>query len=222
MRLEPIDGGFVEVIENGIVEKIFCMYDGICTVYFYDKPPKKLNVDCSSYNKQYGIPVSKDGQKLFFSSWEEGLFAYDIFSGTILWKMKGTKITSIIVHDTYIITKKYCASIIKLDIDSGEVLAEIKSGTIERDFDLGGSYILVDSIKGKLSVIDTEKMLVVKKYNPKIVNPSNSLSVSIHDATLQGNTLTISGAEEVQTSRTYNETNYKAFNRVIDTDFCVM
>jgi len=45
MRIEYIDGGFVEIIKNKIVEKVVCNYNGICTVYFNDKdkPPKELN-----------------------------------------------------------------------------------------------------------------------------------------------------------------------------------
>ena len=68
IRIEYIDGGFVEIIENEIVEKAVCNYNGICTVYFNDKdkPPKELNVGCSSYNRPYGIPISDDG-----SNWDK-------------------------------------------------------------------------------------------------------------------------------------------------------
>jgi hypothetical protein len=91
MRIEDTEYSFIEIIENGIVEKIVCKDDGICTVYFYEKPPKELNVGCSSYNRDYGIPVSEDGSKLFTGSWEKGLggnkkglCAYDIESGSLL------------------------------------------------------------------------------------------------------------------------------------------
>jgi|GEM_PF-2093005 len=218
MRIKYIDGGFIEIIENGIVEKVICDYDGVCTVYFYDKPPKELNVGCSSYNRQFGMPVSDDGCKLFVSSWEKGLFAYDIMSGSVLWQLKDKKITSIVVHPTYVVTRKDETSIIKLDIESGKVLAEIKSGTIVSQFDLGGSYILVNSIKGKLSVVDTEKMLIIKKYSPKVVNPSNCLSMLIQNAVLKGNVLIVSGVEDYP-NKEYGVSAPRPFERVIDADF---
>ena len=223
IRIERIDGGFVEFIENGVIEKVVCMYDGTCTVFFYGKSPKAFNVGCSSYNSQYGIPVSEDGRKLFVGSWEKGLFVYEISSGEILWKLKGSKVTSIIVQRTYVIAKKYGSSIVKLDIDNGAVLAEIKSGTIERQFYLGNHNILVDSIKGRLCVLNFENMSIVKdygsKFNSKIINPTNSLSVLIQDATLQGNALTLHGVEQEQSSNTLKLSSQKHFSRVIDSAF---
>ena len=218
MRIKYIENGFITTIENEIVEKVVCKYDGICTVCFYDKPPKELNIGCSFYNSQFGIPVSDDGRILFVSSWEYGLFAYDIMSGSVLWQLKDKKITSIVVHPTYVVTRKDTSSIIKLKIENGEMLAEIRSGTIVQQFDLGGSYILVNSIRGKLSIIDTDKMLVVKKYASKIVNPSNCLSFLIQDAVLQDYELTISGVEEYP-DKDYKASGQKYFSRIIDNDF---
>jgi hypothetical protein len=63
MRVETIKCGFITIIENGIVEKVVCKYDDVCTVHFYKKPPKELNLGCDSYNSQYGTPVSEDGSK---------------------------------------------------------------------------------------------------------------------------------------------------------------
>jgi hypothetical protein len=219
MRIELVDGGFNEVIKNAVIKEVFCDYNGSCTVHFYEKPPKKLNIGCSSYNRQYGIPVSEDGRTLFISNWETGLFAYDIMSGSVVWHLKDCKITSIVVCQTYVVTQKFGTSIIKLDIGSGEILSEIKSGTIETQFFLNGSYILVNSIKGKLVVVDTDKMTVVKKYNPKVVNPSNSLSILIQNAVLDGNRLSIAGLEDDGQGASLGIINQRAFARVIDTNF---
>ena len=231
MRIEYIDGGFVEIIKNKIVEKVVCNYNGICTVYFNDKdkPPKELNVGCSSYNRPYGIPISDDGSKLFIGSWErkldgieKGLQAYDVSSGSVLWRFPEGKIRSIFVYSKYLIVLKDGAGIFKLDIGDGAVLGQIKGTTIVHIFDLGFPYVYIDTnaMAGKQSILDVEKMLVIKKNNKKMVNPSNSLSVVIQNVTLQGNILTISGVEEVQFSRKWSEANHKHFDRIIDTDFC--
>ncbi|MCC7572638.1 MAG: PQQ-like beta-propeller repeat protein [Candidatus Methanofastidiosum sp.] len=225
MRIENIEDGFMEIIENGVIEKVVCKYDGICTVYFYDKPPKELNVGCSSYNSQYGIPVSVDGSKLFVGSWEKGLggkekglLAYDIASGSLLWRLAEGKIRSIFVYSNYLIVLKAGASIMKLNIDSGVVLEQIKSSAIEHLFDLGFPYALVDAIAGKLSVVDVEEMLIVRKYGSQIVNPSNCLSVLIQDAALHGEALTIYGVEDYP-DKNYQLSGPQKFERVIDKNF---
>jgi len=63
MRIERIDGGFVQYYESNVIEKIAFL--DTCTIYFHNKPPKELsNVDFGiAYNSQYGIPVSEDGSK---------------------------------------------------------------------------------------------------------------------------------------------------------------
>ena len=222
MRIEHIENGFLTIFENKIVDKVLCKYDESCTIIFHDKSCKELKLNFSSYNSQYGIPVSEDGRILFVSSWEEGLFAYDIASGSVIWHLKTSRITSIVVHPTYVSTQKYGESIIKLSIDSGKVLSEIKSGTIETQFHLGGPHILVNSIKGKLSVVDTDKMLVTKKYRPKIVNPSNSLSIIIQNAVLEKNELTIFGLEDDGCGTSFGVTNQRVFERIIDKNFSTL
>jgi WD40 repeat protein len=218
VRIEYTEYGFITKIENSYVDKVLCKYDESCTVYFYDRPSKELKVRCSSYNSQFGLPVSEDGRLLFVSSWEEGLFTYDIMSGAILWHLKDKKITSIVVYPSYIITQKFGASIIKLDINNGKILGEIKSGTIEMQFPLSGSYILVNSIKGKLSVVDTDKMLVAKNYSTKIVNPLDCLSLLIQDAQIQNEALMISGIEDYPNKRC-ESSSPKPFVRAIDSNF---
>ena len=225
MRIKNIDGGFAEIIENGIVEKAICMYDGICTVHFYGKPTKELNVGCSSYHSQYGIPISDDGSKLFVGNWEsepggfkKGLHAYDISTGRLLWRLDERKIRHIFVYQKYLITLKANAAIFKVDVNNGAILEQIKSGSIENAYDLGFPYVLADTVKGNLCVLDVEHMAIVKKYSPKVINPSNCISSVIQGATLQGTVLTISGFEQGQLVSTFDVSN-KPFNRVIDSAF---
>ena len=227
MRIEDIEYGFIEIIDNKIIEKIVCNYDGICTVYFYDRPPQKMNIGCSSYNSDYGIPVSEDGRILFIGSWEKGLggnkkglCAYDIESGSLLWNSPDGKIRSIFVYSAYVIALKANGAVFKYNIDNGAKTGEIKSNSIEYMYDLGFPYIYVDAVKGKQCIVDVEKMLVVKKYSGKAVNPSNCLSVLIQDVVLRDNVLTISGMEEYP-DMDYSKSGGTAFSRVIDTEFNV-
>ncbi len=50
MKIENTHFGFVETIEKSGIKRLECEYSGFCTVYFYDRPPQKLNVGCSSFN----------------------------------------------------------------------------------------------------------------------------------------------------------------------------
>jgi len=227
MRIEGIDRGFIHFIENGVVEKVVATYDGVCVVHFYDKPSKKLHIENASYDYHYGLPVSADGFTLFYSDWDTGLHAYDIMSGTVRWHLKKKKIRGIFVYSDYLIALQAYTSVLKIDIASGEVLDEIKSGTLEKQFDLNGVHILVHSIRGKLSVLDPETMAIVKSYGSiyksKIINPLDSLSVMLLSAVLQDNTLTLTGWEK-DPSRDPNSyerdsNEHERFTRVIDTEF---
>ena len=250
--------GFVQYFDKNPVERITCLgnygkvgtykfrnnanitmemdkekFYGIITVHFHNKPPKELNnIEFSpTHIWATGMPVARDGSKLFVGSWEKvidgvkmGLRAYDIETGALLWRLDEGKIGDIFVYSTYLIVEKQYASIFKLDIDSGAVLGLIKSGTIEKMFDLGTPYVLADTISGKLCVINTNTMEIVKNYGglykSKLINPSNCLSLSIVEAGLQNNTLIISGFESYP-DRNYDisDFNSKAFDRIIDTAF---
>lgn len=221
MRLESIEFGFVETIENDVVEKIVCKYTGTCTVYFYDKPPLELNVGCSSYNYQYGIPISEDGTRMFVGSWEKGLCAYDIVSGDLLWKFKARKIRNILVYSKFLIVSRANTAVVKIDIDTGEVLASIKSGTIEHVFGLDSSHIFADTISGKYCAIDVGNMVVAKKYASRVINPFECLSLIVTNVVLQQNIVTIFGIEQ-HPRKTLNSKMViggTSFSRIIDTNF---
>jgi len=198
---------------------------GNCTIHFYDKPPKELrdiNM-CTVYTRQYGTPVSEDGTKLFIGSWEktingskEGLRAYDIETESLLWRLPEGKIRRIFVYPEYLIVERAYNSIIKIDIESGAVLGRIKNRCIEDVFDLGFPYVLVDTLSGNISVIDTERMLVAKHYGKrlgKIINPSACTSVAILNAALQDGKLSISGVEFHLGINFHHPDDCKEFNK---------
>ena len=219
MKIELIEKGFVEFPENGTIEKIICKYDGMCTVYDSAGLSRSLSVECSSYNSQMGFPVSCDGRMLFTSSWENGLTAYDISSGNVIWRFKRSRITKMIPYNQYIVAERYGKSIIKFDIQTGEVLSEIKSGTVgHKMWELPSPYILVDRIRGKLIVVDTEDMTVKKAYKENIVDPNQCLSLLIQGRRFQDGVLSIYGVESYPNRNPSLELK-TYFERVIDSNF---
>ena len=217
MKIELVTRGFIEYLDNEFVEKICCSYDGPCIVHYYHKPPQAITIECEPYNSQFGYPVTNDGKILFVSSWENGLTAYDIATNEVLWKLKGTRIKAVYVYATYVVAIKYCTAILKLDLHTGEVLEQMKSGTVECSWELQPPYILVDTFRGKLSIIDTEKMSVVKAYKGKDINPNQCLSFVIQGFRTENNTLAILGVEDCPNRDMFAE-NQKRFNRIIDTN----
>jgi len=216
MRLERIDGGFVQYYDNKVIEKITFL--DVCTVYFHNKPPKELsNVDFGiAYNTQYGIPISEDGSKLFVGSWEwtKGLQAYDIETDTVLWKLKQGRIRNVFVYSDYLIVAKAYTAVFKIAINNGEVLGQVKSRALEHLFPLNLQYVLADA-PVKIFAIDTDNMTVYKKYGNKILNSSNCLGgVAIRGVALNDNVLSISGYDLDPSKDGYFE------NRVIDNAFC--
>jgi outer membrane protein assembly factor BamB len=214
---------------NKLIEVDEHKFEGTCTIHFHGKPPKEFNNNVIDFDTlhthSFGIPVSEDGSKLFVGSWykvedgvKKGLRAYDTETGSLLWRLNEGKICETFVYSDCLIVLKANSAIFKVSIDNGEILEQVKSGTIEQIFDLGIPYVLADTVSGKLSVIDTKKMLVVKKYKPKQVNPNDCLSLVIQRTILQDNTLTIFGFEEYPNSD-YSVADSKIFDRIIDTNF---
>jgi len=224
LRISGAGIGFAQHFDNDVIEKIVCnTSSGVCTVHFHNRPPKDLDIGCSGYNHQYGIPISKDGSKLFVGSWDrsvdgvkKGLVAYDIETGSVLWRFHQGRIRNVFVYDDYVVASKSYEAIYKFNIENGEMLEKVKGTTVDHIFDTGTKYVLTET----LSIIDTEKMISVKKYSSKIANPLNSGFFYIEGAALQSNKLTISGWEQPP-QWTYDSDSPRGvpFERVIDTDF---
>lgn len=217
MRIERIHGGFIEYLDHEFIEKICCSYDNSCVVHYHDRPPQKLLIECSSYNSQYGYPVSEDGRMLFVGSWENGLMAYDIATNELVWHLQTALVTSIIVYSSYVVAEIYYNAIVKLDIHTGEILSAIRSGTIAFTRELKAPYIIVDRIRGRLAIVDTSEMTVVKAYKNKIVNPNNCGCILIQDYRVNNNALSISGIESYP-NQDYKILGEERFTRVIDTN----
>lgn len=218
MRIEEIHRGFIEYLDHPHVEKVICTYDGQCTVCYHSTPPKTLHIEEALYNCESGIPISDDGKLLFECSWENGLTAYDIETNEVAWRFKRTRIKDAIAYPSYVITARYGKAVLKFHDKTGEMIGEINSGTIETIWELRSPYILVKIIRGKLSVVNTETMTVVKAYKENTINPNHCLSLLIQGCQLKDNALWIYGIERYAN---YDDTaeNPTPYARVIDDDF---
>ena len=190
--------------------------DQTCDIIYRDGTVRTIRVHCDlPYILQYGMPVSFDGDLLFTSSWEDGLVATRITDGTVAWRCPGTRMTRVFVYEQFLIAVRMGISIIKIDLFTGQVMEELKSTTIDRAFYLNEDYLLVQSIKGKVSVLSSRQLNVVKSYKKQAVNPRQCLSFVIRDAFLRDNRLVISGFEEYP-NRSLENNGTDSFERIID------
>ena len=212
--VEKKQDGFFETLSDGDITSARFFFDGLSEIYYANG--RKLTIpQCGDvYQRQFGIPFSLDGKLMFYYSWEKGVEAISLETGETVWKLRAKHAGRIAVYDTYIIVIQQEIAVLKVDIGTGEILARIGCDA-ENRFDLEGPYQLIDSIRGKLSVLDTRDMTVRKKYSRDIVNPNHLPTCIIREAKLEGNVLSIFGFEE--SAQSYNAPDY--YTRVIDKSF---
>lgn len=216
--VEKKQDGFFETLSDGDITSARFFFDGLSEIYYANG--RKLTIpQCGDvYQRQFGIPFSLDGKLMFYYSWEKGVEAISLETGVPIWKLRAKHAGRIAVYDTYIIVIQQEIAVLKVDIATGEILTRIGCDA-ERRFDLEGPYQLVDSIRGKLSVLDTRDMTVRKKYSPLRINPNRLPSCVIREAKLEGNVLSISGFEERATPLGSPFQEPTLFTRVIDENF---
>lgn len=204
---------------NRRIAQIALYSDHACEISYTDGTGKLLRIPCDPvYLSQYGLPISEDGELLFISSWEDGLTALRTEDGTVVWHHPGGKMTRVFVFLQFVVAVRNGKAIMKFDLATGQVLEEIKSTTIERAFYLRDDYLLVDTVKGRLSVLAVRPLCVVKRYQKQAVNPNGCLSLVIRNAFLRDNTLWIAGFEECPNKNICDEKQYP-FERLLDPAF---
>ena len=215
------DGGFKEQYPSGAVEAAFFYYEASATVCFRDGRETKLPLNPSSYQAQFGIPFSMDGKLMFFYTWEKGVEAISLETGKTVWELRAKHAGRIAVYESYLIVIQQALAILKVEIETGQILARIGCDVHHR-FDLVGPYQLIDSIRGKVSVLDTRDMSVRKSYPKERVNPHRFPTCIIREIELKGETLSVSGFEN-DPPRRYTEPQKwhdpQYFTRVIDEQF---
>lgn len=224
--IKLIKYGFIETYQNKYIESIIAKYNESIAVNFCNKTKKEFKLQCDSFNSQYGIPISIDGKLLFLTSWDwwEGIRAYNIESGELVWQYKKGRIRNVYTYQKYLVALRANKSIVKLDIETGEVIDETITGNgIESMFMLNESSVLVDRIRGKISVVDVNDMKVTKTYDMRTANPKDCLGFDVTDAVLENNKLVISTLEQYPKSETRDIRDLPIFGnkckRIIDFNF---
>lgn len=214
LNIKAIDGGFCETFSSQQIQKVVCTYDGKCRIYYYTGKMQEILLECSSFNQQYGFPISETHSLLFASSWENGLSAYDISSGLLRWTIPIKKASAVIVMDEYLMLLKNGSALLKIDIASGSIIAEIKSKTIEHIYELRLPYVLLDRFCGRLSILNSANMEIVKTYTEKQINPRNCLSFVIQNVQLENESLVICGFEDYP-NRDFTSAKRQVFCRTL-------
>ena len=161
-----------------------CNYKvGYIRVFYNDRTDKTFPMPIDVYNHQFGnVPISAERNRIFWGSWEKGICAYDLITGEVIWKIKGWKFRNILVFDKYLITVQQYNKLLRLDIETGEILNEVKSGTLKSVYKLDDRHFYTNAVKGIGTVYDAMDMSVYKSY-PKASLPRN---FSIRDVFLEG------------------------------------
>lgn len=218
-KIVATEKGFISQIENAEVQYLECDFKNKkCTVFFHRKAPKELHIECSSFNRQYGIPVSDDGSRLFFSDWDNGLWAYNLESGNIDWYSPSKHVTYLIVDSGHLIAVQQNRALLCFDIETGAIEKEVKSRSIQDAFMIDRKNLLVDSISGRLCAVSLPDLSIFKRYSDKIVNPHRCLSVLIQQIEFRDNMLSIKGVEEYP-NHIMVQGQEKYFTRIIDSNF---
>ena len=169
--------------------------EGRADVYYYEKSPVSVTVkELGCYQSQYGLPVSADGTMLYVMNWDiNGVIAYEIATGKIAWKYRPGTIRDILVYDSYIVAHKSNTALIKFDWKTGEILGELKSGTMESCHRLPDPYVLT-CYRGKESIVDTQTMEIVKQYSKK----ETGFEADVTYVELQGNQLLLESFGDIR------------------------
>lgn len=189
--------GFLQKYKHPYISEIQFYMDGnTCKILFRDglEVVKPFQFE-AVYLSQFGAPLSEDGRTLLISDWEKGLMAYDIEVGSLRWQFKSPRIAKTLVYKSFVIAVKRYDSLIMFDIETGDILKRLKSSSIEAMFSLTEKMVLVNSLRGKVSVVDISTLEIVKTFSPKEINPNDCLSLIINDVYLQDGNIILCGFE---------------------------
>jgi hypothetical protein len=149
-----------------------------------------------AYNRQYGTPISPDGQYVFIGTWEQALFCYSLDTGTLVWKQTPGKVRNIIVHENLLFIEMADRGIYARDLNSGKLLKEIKMSSIDSFFLLKKIELFAGPKNGKYFLFDIPSLKIKTEIKIKSLNIHNCLSFIILDVYYKDNELMIKGWEQ--------------------------
>ena len=167
--------------------------------------PTKASV---AYNRQYGTPISSDGQYVFIGTWEYGIFCYSLETGHLNWKQRPGKVRNIVVSDNILFIEMADRGIYVRDVESGQVLQEIKMTAIDKLKLLTPLELFAGPKNGKYFIFNVPTSEIKREIKIKSLNVNNCLSFIILDAFYKNNNLFVKGWEQ------YSEGNYQDENQI--------
>jgi len=176
-------------VQNSVINFVECYYrKGYIRVFYNDGTEKSFSMPIDVYNEQFrNVPISAERNWIFWGSWEKGICAYDLITGEVIWRIKGWKFTNILVFDKYLVTAQQYKKLLRLNIENGEILDEVKSGTLGSVYKLDDRYFYADSMSGIGTIYDVADMAVYKRYPKKTFPSDHPYGFSIRDLWLEDN-----------------------------------
>ena len=167
-----------------------------CEVIFQDGSSviHKLNIS-SVYVSIYGVPLSADGSVMFVGDWNNGLIALDTRSGKELWRLKKRHIRSTLIFSDYGVTVQSEKALIQFDPQTGAILNTINGGLIDKMYFLKDELVLIYRHKGSACIVDCRSMRVVKRIDPRILDPYECLSFCLLNVHIENNQVIATGWE---------------------------
>ena len=197
IRVEIGENGFWEFLKNKHINKIWCSYEKkTCTVFYTDGCTKEINTGCDIYNIQYGTPVTSDGKSILISKWGKGLFSYALKTGDINWQVKATKTNEFLLFDDYVTLMCPGKSIIKIDINNGEVIHEWKGKSLLAHYLVNHNVFLAYWLHDCIAIIDSNTTEIIRKFKRTEVFQDVSKDYVITGSYLEDGNIVIVGFVE--------------------------
>jgi len=167
-----------------------------------------------AFNSQYGTPISQDEKFLFIGTWYNGLYCYEISTGKLLWKKGPGRVSTIIPIDNYVIVEMQGRGIHKRNIQTGDLVAELKMSGIASLFQIDENEIFAGPKRNRSFVYQIPELIEKQTILNSVLNPYECLSYVILDCHKAEGHLVVSGWEEYP-HKDYLQKGSKSFERWI-------
>lgn len=214
-----IHGGFVQRYHDGIISSVTAEYDSrICTVEFCDGRIYKVPTVVDVYTSQYGVTVAPEENLMYLADGFVFLVCYEITTGRIVWKRRGANFLTAIVRKPYLIVPKKFTGILKLDMYTGEMIAQYKARWLEHAYILSRDLLLINWIRDDNWLFDMQELQLLRRFPYSRFNPNGCRSVFVDKAYLEGTKLLIDGRERPEAENSVEAPLLSFRQRVIDED----
>lgn len=152
----------------------------------------------SVYMRQYGIDVSEDGKYYFLHDWyaRGGLSCFEVDTGKLHWSVKIKHTREAFVCGAYILCFFENNGIMKIRIDSGEIVGRYTFGNGDKFCRISKECFIIGQKKGYYIIINAELQELYRI--PFKAMGEGVRTIYVLQGDLDGNLLTIYGSEETK------------------------